>query len=186
MKVCLHVCACMSPLQPCVRACVCMCLLRVLVRHLCQRLKDKIHLECSFLQPRLCAWMGVCLLAGLVRHCCQRLKDKTHLADVYECVSLCVPLLCAQLTNLTPKAVLLLLCLPCHYNYKGHLTLKPHSLSPRLHMWPVFLLQLNDWMHLHRFLLTSSPIWNLVPVRSAQNEHIHTDVQAHTHTHAHI
>lgn len=100
-------------------------------------------------------------------------------------VCVCVPVLCAELMNPSLKAVLLPSCLPCHYNYKGHLTLKPHSLSPRLHMWPVFLLQLNDWMHLHRFLLTSSPIWNLVPVRSAQNEHTHSDAQAHTHMHTH-
>lgn len=54
MKVCLHVCACVSPLQPCVCACMRVRLLRVLVRHLCQRLKDKIHLADSLLQARVC------------------------------------------------------------------------------------------------------------------------------------
>lgn len=78
----------------------------------------------------------------------------------------------------------LLLCLPCHYNYKGHLTLNPHSLSPPSNIWPVFLLWLNDWMHPHRFLLTSSPIWNLVPVRSAEDAHTCAHVQTQdTHTH---
>lgn len=136
--------------------------------------------------PFTCTCVRVCLVSVLVRHHCQRQEDKTHLACVCECVLVCVPVLCAQPMNPSLKAALLPLCLPCRYNYKGHLTFKPHSLSPRVHMWPVFLLQLNDWMHLHRFLLTSSPIWNLVPVRSAQNEHIHTDVQAHTHAGTHL
>lgn len=79
-------------------------------------------------------YVSVCVcLRVLVGHLCQRLKDKILLACICECVCPCA--LCAA-----DESVSLLSCLPCHYNYKGHLTLKPHSLSPRLHIWPVFLL----------------------------------------------
>lgn len=105
---------------------------------------------------------------------------------VYMCVCLHVsPLqpyvnVCARLQLMNPflKAVSLLLCLPCRYNYKGHFNLKPSQFEFPLNIWPIFLLWLHDWMRPHRFLLTSGPIWNLVPLSSAQNERIHT----HTHT----
>lgn len=56
--------------------------------------------------------------AALVGHLCQGMTHKHTKA--------------LQLKNSLYKAALLLLCLPCHYNYKGHLTLKPHSLSPHV------------------------------------------------------
>ena len=61
--------------------------------------------------------------------------------------------------------------------------LKTSQFESPSNIWPVFLLWLNDWMHPRRFLLTSSPIWNLVPVRSAQNAHTHTHTHTHTRTH---
>lgn len=62
--------------------------------------------------------------------------------------------------------------------------LKTSQFESPSNIWPVFLLWLNDWMHPRRFLLTSSPIWNLVPVRSAQNmgERASTHARGHTHT----
>lgn len=58
--------------------------------------------------------------------------------------------------------------------------LKPSQFEFSLNIWPIFLLQLNDWMRPHRFLLTSGPIWNLVPLSSAQNERIHTHACEYT------
>lgn len=50
------------------------------------------------------------------------------MCPLYNHVNVCVYVPAADDSFL--KAVSLLLCLPCRYNYKGHLTLKPHSLSP--------------------------------------------------------
>lgn len=101
MKVCLHVCACLSLLQPCV--CVCVC-------------------------ARTCVFKGV---SGASMSATKRLN--TLCVHLRVCV--CVPVLCVQLMNLSLKAVSLLLCLPCYYNYKGHLTLKPSQFeSPFAHM----------------------------------------------------
>lgn len=65
--------------------------------------------------------------------------------------------------------------------------LKPSQCEFPSNIWPIFLLQLNDWMRPHRFLLMSGSIWNLVPLSSAQNEHTqkHTSKYTlYTHTRA--
>lgn len=144
---------------------------------------------CVFVCVRVSSFTTMCMdvhARMLVGHLCQCLKAL--------CVCICKRVcararICAAHSwrILFKKLSRLLLCLPCHYNYKGHLTLNPHSLSPPSNIWPVFLLWLNDWMHPHRFLLTSSPIWNLVPVRSAEDAHTCAHVQTQdTHTHTHI
>lgn len=52
------------------------------------------------------------------------------MCPLYNHVNVCVCVYVPAADDSFLKAVSLLLCLPCRYNYKGHLTLKPHSLSP--------------------------------------------------------
>lgn len=147
----------------CVHVCLCMCVSPPLQ-------------PCVWMCVHGC-WWGIYVSAWKTK-CSQCLHLQEGVcAHTYICAAHSWRILFKKLSRL-------LLCLPCHYNYKGHLTLNPHSLSPPSNIWPVFLLWLNDWMHPHRFLLTSSPIWNLVPVRSAEDAHTCAHVQTQdTHTH---
>lgn len=143
MKVCVLLCV--SPLQPCL--CVC-------VR----------------------AWM-------LVGHLCQCLKDKMHL----DCIWACVYAVCAAEESFS-KSRLAALVFTMSLQLQRPFNLKTSQFESLSNIWPAFLPWLNDWMHLHRFLLTSSPIWNLVPVRSAENAHIqYTRANTgHTHKNTHL
>lgn len=119
------------------------------------------------------AWM-------LVGHLCQCLKDKMHL--VCGCC-VCVCALCAAEESFS-KSRLAALVFTMSLQLQRPFNLKTSQFESPSNIWPVFLLWLNDWMHPHRFLLTSSPIWNLVPVRSAENARAHTHTRANTrHTH---
>lgn len=66
--------------------------------------------------------MKVCL------HVC--VSACVHVSPLQPCKRVCVCVYVPAADESFLKAVSLLLCLPCRYNYKGHLTLKPHSLSP--------------------------------------------------------
>lgn len=118
------------------------------------------------------AWM-------LVGHLCQCLKDKMHLDCIWACV-------CAAEESFS-KSRLAALVFTMSLQLQRPFKLKTSQFESLSNIWPVFLPWLNDWMHPHRFLLTSSPIWNLVPVKVPRTHTYSTHVQTQdTHTKTHI
>ncbi len=132
-------------------------------------------------------YMYVCVRAWiLMGHLCKRLKDKMHFMCMCMCVCVCVRVRATE--ESFSKSRLAALVFTMSLQLQRPFNLKTSQFESPSNIWPVFLLWLNDWMHPHRFLLTSSPIWNLVPVRSAQIAHTRTHVQTqhtrrHTQTH---
>lgn len=103
-----------------------------------------------------------------VRWCCRDISVTTRTLKCTSCASVRVFMWCI----LSKEAVLLVFTVSL--GLQRPFNLKTSQFESPSNIWLVFLLWLNDWMHPRRFLLTSSPIWNLVPVRGAATACAHT------------
>lgn len=139
---------------------------------------DESVYTCVCVSELVHAYVCACMDVGGASIGCQCLKDKMHL------VRCCVCSLCAAEESFS-KCRLAVLVFTMSLQLQRPFNLKTSQFESPSNIWPAFLLWLNDWMHPHRFLLTSSPIWNLVPVRGVPRTHTHTrgTHTAHTNTH---